>query len=343
VAEPGSQFQSPLARPTAVLSMPKKESTRMPFLPAEQDILVPTSIETQFQNPVNRPTAVSTMKKESPRVPILAADNDTLVPASIEPRVTSHSTNKQESPNFRDRGLKLVPALNSEPFNLQTSGKLEQKPESPVSGQRTFSTPLNRQSQLPINPEIVNYQSTKSMKQDSPQMHGEGRTRNAGIKSSPLTSRDDLQYDPSGTLTNQDSPGTNRATRKQGNDSTYPSETGLASEQTHKVPTTGWSNATTASQTKNHRNLPSMGLKYDPENQPRTTSTLGLLPGVNFSQPEQPVSWDPSSTKTSTVDRIAPSPLAVPPRTGLPKPSEDLSSRLEGFFKMLTICSCYIY
>jgi hypothetical protein len=137
-----------------------------------------------------------------------------------------------------------------------------------------------------------------------------------------------LQHDPSGTPTKQDGPGTNKATRKQGNDLGYPSETGLASEQTHKGPIAGWSNATTLSQIKTYRNLPSMGLRHDPENQP---STLGPSPGNNFSQPEQPVSWASPSTKTGTVDRIAPSPLVTAPRLSVPKTAEDPSSRFEGF------------
>lgn len=325
VAEPGSQFQSPLTRPIVVSSMQKKESPRMPTVAAEPDDPVPASIETQFQAPLDRPNVLA--KKESPRAPILAVDNVTLAPAHIESRVAFHSTNKQESPNFRDRGLKLGLALNPESSNSQTYSAPEQKQESPASGHRT---PLNRQSQLPINPEIVNYQPTKFMKQDSPRMHGEIRMKNPGVRSSPLTSRDDLQHDPVATLNSKhDSPGANTASRKQSNDITYPLETRLGSEETHKIPSTGSGNAITTPQTKIHRNLPStMGPRHDVETQPSITSTSSVLLG-NV-QPSQPRSWAPSTD--TTVNRIAPLPPTITARSSLPKSSEDTYSRFEGIF-----------
>ncbi|KIM49197.1 hypothetical protein M413DRAFT_21461 [Hebeloma cylindrosporum] len=330
--EPGYQFQGPLARSTVVSSTQKKESPRMPMPAAVPDNPLPTSIETQFQSPLDRPAMVSTMKKESPRAPILSVDSITLVPAKNEPRVPFHSTSKQESPNFRDRGLKLGPAHNPETSNSQTSGAPEQKQGSPASGQRTFPTPLNRQTQLPINPEIVNYQPTKVMKQDSPRMDKmdkEIRTKNPGVRSSPLTSRDDLQHDPAATLNSKyESSGPNMASRKQSNDATHFLETGLGSEEIHKIPSTGWSNPTPAPQTKIHRNLPTMGPRHDVETRPTTTSPLGPLPGNSYSHHEQSRSWAPPSTDAAD-NRIHPFPTTTTSRPSLPKPSEDASTRFE--------------
>ena len=336
VVEHGSQFQGPLARPT-VVSMQKKESPRIPMVVADHPI--PASFETQFQGPLDRPTMVSVMKKESPRAPILAGDSATLVPENIETRVTFHPTNKQESPNLRDRGLKLVPALNLETSNSQTYGAPEQKQESPASGRRT---PLNRQSQLPNIPEVVHSQPTKFIKQDSPRVHGEIRMKNPGVRSSPLSSRDDLQYDPAATLNSKyDSHGANTASRKQSNDTTYLLEPGLSSE-THKIPTTGWSNAITAPQIKSHRNLSStMGPRHDVETQPSTTSTSGVLPGNSYSQHEQPRSWAPAPTDT-TDNRIVPLPLTTISGSGLLKSSEVTSSRFEGTFFLFFFYNYYI-
>lgn len=336
VVERGSQFQGPLARPT-VVSMQKKESPRMPMVVADHP--VPASIETQFQGPLDRPPMVSVMKKESPRAPILAGDSVTLVPENIETRVTFHPTNKQESPNLRDRGLKPVLTLNSETSNSQTYGAPEQKQESPASGRRT---PLNRQSQLPNIPEVVHYQPTKFIKQDSPRMHGEIRMKNPGVRSSPLTSLDDLQYDPAAALNSKyDNPGTNTVSRKQSNDATYLLEPGFSSEEGHKIPTTGWSNAITAPQIKIHRHLSSaMGPKHDVETQPSTTSTSGVFPGNSYSQHEQPRSRAPASTDT-TDNRITPLPFTTASRSGNLKSSDDTYSRFEGsfflFFFIITI------
>ena len=327
MAEPGSQLQGSLAQATMVPSMQKKESPRMPILVAEPDNPVPTTIEARVHGPLDRPTMVSVMKKESPRA-TLVADSVTLLPANIETRASFHSTNKRGSPN--SRSLKLGPTLNSETSNLQTSGAPEQKQESPASGQRTFPTPLNRQSQLPINAENVNHQPTKFIKQDSPRMHGEIRTKNHGVRSSPLTSRDDLQHDPPATFGSKyDSPGAITASRKQSNGMTFV-DTGPGSEETHKAPTTGWSNASTAPQTtqvKGYRNLPSTGPRHEGETQLNASSSV--LPGNNYSQHEQHRPWAPPSTDI-TDSRIPPLPLTTTSRSGLPKSSENNHNRFEG-------------